>query len=115
MNPIISFINVINEAMNYLVTGICLIFLLFIIVRSTIRRIRKYEEAKQRGEEENPVAKGLYFGFWMLVETIILVLVVGFFPIMMEIATGTSASVFRWILLYLVVPLWIFFMTHKTS
>jgi hypothetical protein len=115
MNSINSFIDAINAAMNYLVTGICLLFLLFIIVRSTIRRINRLEEAKQRGEEEHPVVKGLYYGLWMLIETSVLVLAIGFFPITMEKATGTPASVFRWLLLYLVIPLWLFFMTRKQS
>jgi hypothetical protein len=115
MNSIRLFIEVINKGMNYLVSTICLSWLLFIILRSTIRRIRQYQQARQRGEEEYPLTKGLYFGLIALIEAAILVTIFGYFPVIMEKASGYPASAFRWVLLYLFILSWFFLMTLKNS
>jgi hypothetical protein len=115
MNSIRIFMDAINEGMNYLVSGMCLILLLFLVIRYTAGKIRKYREGSKKGKEKHPLAKGLFLGTLALVQTSVLVLVVGFFPELMEHVSGHPAYVFRWVLLFLVIPPLFMLMTCKYS
>jgi hypothetical protein len=115
MERIISFLDAINLGMDYLVAAIFVLLLLMTVIRYTAEKVRGYIK---KGDD---ASKGIFLGVIMLLIMIIIGGITLWFPIVMEMAVKRRfnweihAEVFRWILIFVVVPLYIYFITRKYS
>ena len=107
------FIDNVNQAASIVATALFLLGLVSVVVIYTVTRIRYYSKKYTRGG----AWKGLYLGFLALIEMGFFAYGIGFFPNHMAFITHgrVEAHVFRWILLFLCLPMWVFFMTRKHS
>jgi hypothetical protein len=111
MDSVAAFLDAVNVGMNYLVAIAFLLALGVLVVVYTVRSMRKYAK---KGES---AGKGVFLGILALVEAAVFAYLIVQFPNIMAKATGgrIAASVFRWVLLYLILPAFVYLTTRKYS
>lgn len=112
---IISFLDAINLGIDYVVATLFVLFLAGMVIRYTISRVRSYSK-----KGDSPT-KGIFLGVIMLVEMVIFGYAILWFPMTMEKAIlarfdwTVRAAVFRWFLIFLIVPTYFYLVTRKYS
>jgi hypothetical protein len=112
---IISFLDTINLGIDYLVAILFVLLLAGAVIRYTVGRMQSYIK-----KGDSPT-KGIFLGVIMLVEMVIFGFAILWFPMVMEKAVLTRfhwtihASVFRWVLIFLLVPPYFYLATRKYS
>ncbi len=115
MPEIISFLDAINTGINYIAAVLFLFFLAFLVFSYTFSRIASYVK---KGEG---LGKGLFLGIIALIEALFFAYIIILFPVEMENAVQermnvlVPAQVFRWVALFLTLPVFIFYSTRKYS
>jgi hypothetical protein len=115
MNSIITFLNAINLGMDYLVSVLFVLLLLGAVIWYTVGKVRSYVK-----KDDDPT-KGFFLGVIMLVEMLALGAGLLWLPMVLEKAAQTRfnwtirAEVFRWIMIYLILPPLFFIATRKYS
>ena len=111
MDSVAAFLDAVNVGMNYLVAIVFLLALAVVVAVYTIKSVRSYAK---RGEN---IGKGIFLGILALVEAAAFAYLIVQFPDTMAKATGgkVAASVFRWVLLYLILPPFVYLITRKYS
>jgi hypothetical protein len=115
MADIISFLNAINTGINYIAAVVFIFFLFYLVVNYSIRKISGYIK-----KGEGP-GKGVFLGIISLIEAIIFGYFIVWLPILMErfvlqrMDWIIKAQVFRWVFLYLTLPLLVYFLTRRNS
>jgi hypothetical protein len=112
---IMFFLDAINLGIDYLVAILFVLFLAGAVIRYTVGRVQSYSK-----KGDSPT-KGIFLGVIMLVEVVIFGYAILWYPMVMEKAVlarfdwTIRASVFRWILILLIVPPYFYLVTRKYS
>ncbi len=113
MGSVITFIDNVNLAIGYVVTALFVLALAALAVRYTVGKVQSYSK---KGEN---AAKGLFLGVLFLVEVTVIASLILLLPIYLSntklIHGRIAPSVFRWILLYLLVSIILYLLTKKHS